>query len=123
MIVIVSMVLAMGGLAASAAVRRRLPRVEDPHVDWALGVAALVPAWLVAVLGLLGPSVRPRLTVITAVALLGTIVAVLGGAITTEARLRADAAAGPMDRARAWRLGLFAVAPAWLVAMAGALLR
>jgi hypothetical protein len=123
MIAIVSMVLAAGGLAASAAVRRRLTRVEDAHVDWALGVAALVPAWLVALLGVLGPSVRPRLTVITAVALLGTIVAALGGAITTEARVRADAGSGRMSRVRAWYLGLLAVAPAWLVAMAGALLR
>jgi hypothetical protein len=123
MIALVSVVVAVAGLAASAAVRRRLTRVEDAHVDWALGVAALVPAWLVAVLGLLGPTVRPRLTVITAVALLGTIVAVLGGAITTEARVRADAVSGRMSRARAWRLGLLAVAPAWLVALAGALLR
>jgi hypothetical protein len=123
MIAIVSVVLAVAGLAASAAVRRRLTRVSDAHVDWALGVAALVPAWLVAVVGLLGPSVRPQVTAIIAVALVGTIAAVLGGAITTEARVRADAAAGRMDRPRAWRLGLVAVAPAWLVAMAGALLR
>jgi hypothetical protein len=123
MIALVSVVLAVAGLVTGAAIRRRWTQVEDAHVDWALGVAALTPAWLVAVLGLLGPTVRPRMTVVIAVALLGTIVAALGGAITTEARVRADAAAGRTSRERAWRLGLLAVAPAWLVAMAGALLR
>jgi hypothetical protein len=67
--------------------------------------------------------VRPQVTVITAVALVGTIAAALGGAITTEARVRADAESGRTSRVRAWYLGVLAVAPAWLVAMAGALLR
>src|SRR2546428_12049272 len=36
---------------------------RDPHAYWALGLVTLLPAWLVAFLGLLGttPGVRPQL--------------------------------------------------------------
>src|SRR2546428_3524282 len=36
---------------------------RDPHAYWALGLVTLLPAWLVAFVGLLGatPGVRPQL--------------------------------------------------------------
>jgi hypothetical protein len=114
----ISLVLAVVGLLASRLVRRRFRHVMDPHVEWALGVGAIAPAWLVAIVGLLGSTPRPQVTLLTAIALLGTIAAALGGAITTEARVRA----GFADHARAWRLGVVALLPAWAVAVVGDLL-
>ena len=123
MIALVSLAVGLGGLGASRAIRERMARPTDPHVDWALGLAGILPAWLVALLGLLGPSPRPDVTFVTALTLLGTIAGGLAGAITTEARIRADAESGRATREGAWRLGTLALTPAWLIAMGGALLR
>jgi hypothetical protein len=91
---------------------------RDPHVYWALGFAALVPAWLVVFLALLGPNARSRPELVPAVAWVLSAASGLIGAIGTEGWLRrADAAAeSPFA---SWRLGVLGSLPAWLIALGG----
>jgi hypothetical protein len=117
----VSLVVALLGLLATAAGRRRLerrPGPRDGHEYWALGLVALLPAWLVAFLALLpsAPGQRPQL-VSGAAWILSTAAALLG-AIATESRVRRAAeledAAAPL---RCWQLGVSALIPAWALAL------
>src|SRR5437870_13488163 len=61
---------------------------RDPHAYWALGLVTLLPAWLVAFLGLLGttPGVRPQL--VSGAAWLLSVAAGPLGRIATEPRGR-----------------------------------
>ena len=93
---------------------------RDSHVYWAVGLVALLPAWLVAFVGLLGttPGVRPQL--VSGAAWLLSAAAGLIGAIATEARVRgagdtAEAHLAP----RLWRLGVLAFLPAWMIVLIG----
>jgi hypothetical protein len=93
---------------------------RDPHVYWALGFAALVPAWLVVFLALLGPTARPRPELVPAAAWVLSAAAGLIGAIASEGWLRqAVEAAGSRSPRACWWLGLLGSLPAWLVAAAG----
>src|SRR3989442_14524513 len=69
---------------------------RDPHAYWALGLVTLLPAWLVAFVGLLGttPGVRPQL--VSGAAWLLSPAAGL---------LCADPAGGPVRRTRAFSGG------------------
>lgn len=93
----------------------------EPHACWAVGLAGLVPAWLIVFIALLGPEPARRLPVVAAAAWVVSAAAALAGAIASESRLR-RAAGEAGDRpapAHAWRLGALALLPAWLVALAG----
>jgi hypothetical protein len=93
---------------------------RDPHAYWALGLATLVPAWVVAFLGLLGtqPGARPHM--ISTAAWVLSAAAALIGAISTEALVRAAGdSVEAQDAPRLWRLGLFALLPAVGVALLG----
>jgi hypothetical protein len=125
-IVISSLFLALAGVLATRAGMNRLApgSGRDSHVYWALGLAALLPAWLVAFVTLLPdvPGTRPQL--IAAVAWILSAASGLLGAIATEGRLRRLAESGsPLSPGRLWGLGLVALAPSWLIALVGHVLR
>lgn len=117
-----SLLLALAGMLATRAGVNRLAggSGRDPHVYWALGLVALLPAWLVVSLALLPdvPGTRPQL--ISAVAWLLSAAAGLVGAIATEGRVRHLDESGlhPSPR-RLWRLGVMALAPSWAIALVG----
>ncbi len=118
-----SVLLALLGTLATRTTVSRLAadgRERDPHVYWALGFAALVPAWLVLFLALLGPTARPRPELVPAAAWVLSAASGLVGAIATEGSLRrASDTTGSRDPLACWRLGLLGSLPAWLVAAAG----
>jgi NO-binding membrane sensor protein with MHYT domain len=122
-IIVSSIVLALVGVFASLAGLRRLTAADasrDPHAYWALGLIALLPAWLVAFVGLLGttPGAQPH-GASAAVFVLSAAAGLLG-AIVTEARVRESGDSHePWHPTRLWRLGLLAVFPAWLLALGG----
>jgi hypothetical protein len=93
----------------------------DVHAPWALGVAALAPAWLVVLVSLLpsAPGVRPQL--VAGAAWITSASAALVGAIASEGRLRAAAGDGALPARRCWRRGLVVLAPAWAIAVLGRL--
>ncbi len=91
---------------------------RDPHAYWALGLVTLLPAWLVAFVGLLGttPGVRGQLVSGT----LLSAAAGLIGAIATEARVRETGDFAEAHQAtRLWRLGVLAFLPAWVIGLGG----
>jgi hypothetical protein len=120
-VVAVSLVLAVAGVIGTRAVVQRREPGPDPHVDWALGLAALAPAWLVVFVALLGPSVGGRPPLGALLPWILSAAAALAGAIASEGALRArgDAATG----LRAWRLGLVGFLPAWGIALIAYALR
>jgi hypothetical protein len=124
LIVTSSLLLALAGVLATRAGTNRLAggSARDPHVYWALGLVALLPAWLVVFLALL-PVPGMRLQLISAVAWLLSAAAGLVGAIATEGRLRHLDESGlhPSPR-RLWRLGVMALAPSWAIALVGHIL-
>ncbi len=97
---------------------------RDPHAYWALGLVTLLPAWLVAFVGLLGstPGVRPQL--VSGAAWLLSAAAGLIGAIATEAGIRGVGdSAETHDATRLWRLGVLAFLPAWVIVLIGHVVR
>ena len=93
---------------------------RDPHAYWAVGLVTLLPAWLVAFVGLLGtqPGVRPQL--VSSAAWLLSAAAGLIGAIATEAGVRgAGDSVEAHHAARLWRLGVLAFLPAWVIVLIG----
>ena len=121
-----SLLLALAGVLTTRAGMNRLAggSVRDPHAYWALGLVALLPAWLVVFLALLPdvPGMRPQL--ISAVAWLLSAASGLVGAIATEGRLRhLDESGLHPPPSRLWRLGVMALAPSWAIALVGHVLR
>ncbi len=97
---------------------------RDPHAYWALGLVTLLPAWLVAFVGLLGatPAVRPQL--VSGAAWLLSAATGLIGAIATEARVRGTGDFAEAHHAmRLWRLGVLAFLPAWVIVLGGHVVR
>jgi len=97
---------------------------RDPHAYWALGLVTLLPAWLVAFVGLLGttPGVRPQL--VSSAAWLLSSAAGLVGAIATEAHVRrAGDSAEAAEATRLWWLGVLAFLPAWVIVLGGLVVR
>ena len=95
---------------------------RDPHAYWALGLVTLLPAWLVAFVGLLGitPGVRPQLV---SGALLSAAAGLIG-AIATEARVRETGDFAEAHHAtRLWRLGVLAFLPSWVIVLSGHVVR
>jgi hypothetical protein len=114
-----SLVVALAGIAASRIAVDRLVarrRDADEHASWALGVAGMVPAWLVVWIALLPstPGLRPQ-AIAGAAWMLSAGLALLG-AIGSVRGLRADLAPR-----QAWTRGALAIVPAWAIACLGRL--
>lgn len=111
------------GLLATWVVTTRLTRREPPPgpmLYWALGLAALLPAWLIAFLGLMGGSPVGRPTIPLEIPFLLSSAAALLGVIVTDAVVRQlSDPARPHRPLTYWLLGVAALVPAWGVALAG----
>jgi hypothetical protein len=92
----------------------------SPHLCWILGLAALLPAWLLAFLGLLGPSPagRPEGS-LGASFIVSSSAALLGIIVTDGAVRRLSASEGGRRPLTYWCLGLAALLPAWGIALLG----
>lgn len=96
--------------------RRQSPR--GPIFYWVLGLAALLPAWLIGFVGLLGSSMGERPEPSLSVPFILSSSAALLGVILTDAavgRLR-----GSVRERRPvtyWLLGVIALLPAWGIAL------
>ncbi len=117
-----SVLLGLIGVVASRAGLTRLTAADasrDPHAYWALGLVSLIPAWLVAFVGLLGtqPGAKPQL--VSGAAWVLSAAAMLIGAIATEAHVRRAGDTAEVHIARLWRLGVLAFLPAWVIALGG----
>jgi hypothetical protein len=115
-----SLGLAVLGLAASrwgaAALARRAPHARA-RAAWIAGLPALLPAWLVPFVSLLGAAGAeggpPRVTFLAASA-----TAILG-VLASDALLGREERRGEAARpVRCWLLGAAALLPAWVAALA-----
>ena len=119
----ISLVIGIIGVGVSRAWMQRLvgqaPNV-DPHVYWVLGLLGLMPAWLIAFLGLLGSSPTGRLQGWSEAAFILSAAAALIGVIITEALVR-RASESERDRGWAtyWRYGVASLVPAWIISLLG----
>ena len=89
-----------------------------PQHHWFLGVAALFPAWLIALLALLPHSIGqgPRVPLPRSVLLCS--VAALFGVIFTEMAVRQlDKRGYSLSPFSYWLLGVAGLVPAWLIAL------
>jgi hypothetical protein len=104
------------GLAASRWAATALASRAAPRAAWLAGLPALLPAWLVVFLSLLGGAgtaggaSRTAFLGASAAAILGVIAS--DGLFAREERRRA----GPRPLV-GWLLGVAALAPAWLVTL------
>lgn len=103
------------GLATARLARRTSP--PAPRVFWLLGLAAPVPAWVAAFVGLMGPSAVTQPTPAQRIAFILSSAAGLLGVILTDRLLEDRRATGRALAPRtSWLLGLAATGPAWLIA-------
>ena len=112
----VGMLASWGGTAYVSARKRG----ASPHLYWIPGLAALLPAWLLAFLGLLGPSPAGRPEGSLGVSFIMSSSAALFGIIVTDGAVRRlSASEGGRRPLTYWRLGLAALLPAWGIALLG----
>jgi hypothetical protein len=119
----ISLVVAVLGVASTWIAARRLEAAPGPDVGWLLGLLGLLPAWLIPFVGLLGRLDAKPLPAFVALWWILSGAAALGGVIVTHARLRARVARGqPSSPATFQRLGVWALLPAWCLALLGIVL-
>lgn len=113
----------LGSWLATAHFARRQSR-QRPELYWCLGIAALLPAWVTAFVGLLGRASGPRPEkILTGAWILSSSVALLG-VIITDAVLRRLHESGRDHRPLTyWILGVLAMVPAWGIALLVLLLK
>ena len=125
--VVLSVALAAVGIGVSRAVARTLEQRDgerDVHVYWAIGLAALVPAWVVAFVALLGAEPVKRPEVVPAIAWTLSAALSIVAAIVTESMVRRGAGDGQARPPRtAWGVGAVTLVPALAAALIGLLLR
>ena len=102
-----------------------LSRTQDgPQWYWFCGLVALLPAWLLACLGLLTPPPGQGMYVFLPTAVFFSSAAGLLGVVGTDAAVRRLQATG---RARHpvlyWLLGVVSLFPGWGIALLGLLRR
>jgi hypothetical protein len=115
-----SVVLGVLGLVTTAAVipyaNRRVSN-WGPRQHWLLGLMALFPAWLIAFLGLLPSSVGSERDPLPRLALLTSVVALLGVVFADTAARRLDKSGYLLSPFKYWLLGLAGLLPAWLITL------
>ena len=90
---------------------------------WLLGIAALLPAWLIAFLDLLGRSSGPRPNKASIASWILSSSAALLGVIVTDAALKRLRESGRDHRpVTCWLLGVLAFLPGWGIALLGLIL-
>lgn len=105
--------------------RRRQRPQSHPLWFWCLGLVALLPAWLLAFLGLLASPTGQSVVAVTLppAALFSSGAALLGVVVTDVAVRRLQASGRPNGRVIYWLLGVVALLPGWGVALVGLLRR
>jgi hypothetical protein len=104
-------------LAAVPYIARR-ESTQRPEIPWLLGIAGLLPAWLIAFLGLLGRSSGPRPEkALTLPWILSSSAALLGVIITDAVLRRLRETGGGPRPLTSWLLGAAALLPAWGIAL------
>lgn len=102
--------------------RRESPLRPETH--WFLGIAALLPAWLIAFLGLIGLSTSPGTGKASSLLWILSSAAAVLGVIFTDAALRRLREMGRAQRPSIpWFLGVVALLPGWGIALFGLLVR
>ncbi len=116
-----SILIGIFGIIGTAGVLTYLKRREYPKVveySWLLGVAALAPAWLVSILGLLGQTpVEVLDTPLPRSVLISSAVALLGVIFTDFLNRRLQAKDVAPRWLTLWLLGVAAFVPAWIIAL------
>ena len=116
-----SILIGIFGIIGTAGVLTYLKRREYPKVveySWLLGVAALAPAWLVSILGLLGQTpVEVLDTPLPRSVLISSAVALLGVIFTDFLNRRLQAKDVAPRWRTLWLLGVAAFVPAWIIAL------
>jgi hypothetical protein len=116
-----SLLAAAVGLAVSWALVRRLISAGGDHeveVYWALGLAALTPAWIIEFLGILRGGLEPPRAV--RLFFMASVGVAMAGVLLGNTIARRLDAAGPGRRPYAcWLLGVAALALPWLLAFVG----
>lgn len=96
------------------------PSSRSPHLYWVLGLAGLLPAWLIGFVGLLGASTGQRPEVSLSFPFILSSAAALFGVILTDAAVRRSLESGQVRRPVAyWLLGVVALFPAWCIVLLG----
>lgn len=122
---LLSLAAAVVGLLATWGAMARFgqrPSPSGPVRYWLLGLGGLAPAWLIAFLGLLGPSPMGRAEGVLGASFLVSSAAALLGVIVTDGAVRRLRESG-RDHAPLtyWLLGVAAIGPAWGAALLGLL--
>lgn len=120
-----SLIAGLIGVLATWFLTLRLERAgsrRQPELFWMLGLAALGPAWLIAVFGLLG-RMSGRFPEMSMAAwwIVSSAAAVLGVIVTDGMVRRLRESDQPRLRARCWLAGIGAFFPAWCLALLGLL--
>lgn len=98
--------------------RRQSPR--GPVFYWVLGLAALLPAWLIGFVGLFGASTARRPEVSLSFPFILSSSVALFGVILTDAAVKRLGESGRAHRpVKYWLLGVAALFPAWCIALLG----
>jgi len=108
----------LGFFGTGAAVPYLCSRVSNWRAQhhWLLGLAALVPAWLIAFLGLLGLPAGERDFLPPSV-ILSSGAALLGIIFTDMAVRRIDKSGHSLSPLAYWFLGVIGLVPAWSIAL------
>ena len=118
-----SLVMGALGVLVTWSVSTHLARRRPPLnrvVFWVLGLAALAPAWLIALVGLLGPLPIGRPGPALEVGFIFSSSAALLGVIVSDAVVRHLRASGREYRpATYWLVGVATLLPAWVIALLG----
>lgn len=86
---------------------------QRPHLYWSLGLAALLPAWLIAFVGLLGSSPTARPEASLSAAFISSSSAALLGILLSDAAVRRLRESGRDHPPQTyWLLGVAALCPA-----------
>jgi hypothetical protein len=115
-----SIILGFLGVVSTASVVPYLSRWVSnwrPRQHWLLGLMALFPAWLIAFLGLLPSSVGSERDPLPRLALLSSVVALLGVVFADTAARRLDKSGYLLSPFKYWLLGLAGFLPAWLITL------
>ncbi len=115
-------VLGVLGTGVGTAYLSRQKSSRDRTIYWLLGIAAFLPAWLIAFLDLLARSSGPRPEkALIAVWIFSSSLALLGVIVTDAALKRLHESGRGHRPLTCWLLGVLALLPGWGIAFLGLL--
>jgi hypothetical protein len=115
-----SIVAAVIGLIATRVAVNRVARerpLSSPTLYWALGLVALLPAWLISFVGLLRAARSETRVPLEGWFILSSALALVGVIVSDSVVRRLSASGAPPRPERYWLLGLGALLPACLIGL------